>query len=91
MAVLSMEVRLPPPRERRETLPPPRHGHVWIPGYWDWTGARYAWVSGRWEPERRGCHWVPHRWISRDGLWVLQAGGWVPDNAGTGQSLSRAG
>jgi hypothetical protein len=81
MAVISMEVRLPPPSERRETIPPPRPGHVWIPGYWDWKGDRYAWISGHWEAERRGCHWVPHRWISRNGRWVLQAGGWAADDA----------
>ena len=77
-----LEVRLPPPRERRETLPPARPGFVWIPGYWDWQGVRHAWVSGHWAPERRGCHWVPHRWISRDGRWRLQPGGWAMDDEG---------
>ena len=74
-----LEVRIPPPPPQRETIPPPRHGYVWIPGYWDWRNARHSWVVGRWMPERRGCHWKPHRWVSRDGRWFLQVGGWVPD------------
>jgi YXWGXW repeat-containing protein len=74
-----LEVRIPPPPPHRETIPPPRAGYVWIPGYWDWRNARHSWVVGRWAPERRGCHWKPHRWVSRNGRWFLQVGGWTPD------------
>jgi len=76
-----LEVRIPPPPQRREAVPPHRPGYVWVQGYWDWRNARHSWVVGHWEPERRGCHWKPHRWLSRDGRWFLQPGGWTPDVA----------
>ena len=74
-----LEVRMPPPNPRRESVPPPRAGHVWVPGFWDWRNARHTWVVGHWVPERRGCHWTPHRWVSRDGRWYFQPGGWSSD------------
>lgn len=74
-----LEVRLEPPPPRREPIPAPRPGFVWVPGYWDWRNARHSWVVGHWVPERRGYHWRPHRWISRDGRWYLQPGGWMAD------------
>lgn len=87
-AASPVEVRLAPPQQQREERPAPRPGYVWIPGYWDWQGARYTWVSGRWAPERRGCHWVPHRWVSRDGRWVMHPGGWVLDEGTALQSVT---
>lgn len=74
-----LEVRIAPPPQRRETVPPHRPGYVWVPGYWEWRNARHSWVVGHWRPEHRGCHWKAHRWISRDGRWYLQPGGWAPD------------
>jgi hypothetical protein len=35
-----------PPPPRAEPLPPPRHGYVWIPGFWDWDGHRHFWREG---------------------------------------------
>ncbi len=75
----ALEVRIAPPPQRREAIPPPRPGYAWVPGYWDWRNARHSWVVGHWQPERRGCHWKAHRWLSRNGRWYLQPGGWAPD------------
>src|SRR5260370_24614651 len=51
-----------PPPAREERAPAPRDGYVWAPGYWDWNGHAYSWVSGHHIFERRGSHWVPDRW-----------------------------
>ena len=72
-------VEVAPPPSRDEPVPDPRPGYAWIPGYWDWRGARHVWTVGRWMPERRGYHWQRHRWVLREGRWYLQAGGWASD------------
>jgi hypothetical protein len=55
----------PPPVERVVAAPGP--GYVWIPGYYDWAGNRWAWRSGHWErPPRQGAVWVPPRTVQRD-------------------------
>lgn len=48
-----------PPPLRYESLPPPRHGYVWAPGYWNWNGHRHVWVSGHWLVERPGLLLCP--------------------------------
>ncbi|MCE5326746.1 MAG: hypothetical protein LLG01_10045 [Planctomycetaceae bacterium] len=33
-----------------ETPPPsPGFRYQWSPGYWQWDGHQYVWMSGRWE------------------------------------------
>lgn len=44
----------PPPPLRYERVPPPRHGYLWAPGYWNWAGHRHVWAPGHWEPVRPG-------------------------------------
>jgi YXWGXW repeat-containing protein len=65
----------PPPAPRTETVPAPRAGLVWAPGYWNWNGRFYAWVSGTWIAERRG-KWIPDRWQQGSSHWRLVAGHW---------------
>jgi hypothetical protein len=68
-----------PPTPRVETVPPPPPGRVetWQPGYWQWTGAGYVWVSGRYvETPRRGAVWIPGRWEHRPQGWIYVAGHW---------------
>lgn len=65
-----------PPPPRFESVPPPRHGHVWAPGYWNWEGDRHVWMSGRWEAERRGQHYRRAQWMRDDGGYRLERGGW---------------
>lgn len=58
---------------------PPASGHLWIAGYWDWVGASYDWVPGRWVPPRPGQVWLPRVWRSDGQRWYAQGGRWEPD------------
>jgi len=69
-------VRTAPPAPRTETMPPPRRGMVWVPGFWDWNGRRYVWRSGHWVRARRGQRWREDRWVERNGGWVRERGRW---------------
>jgi hypothetical protein len=68
----------PPPSLLVEApVQPPSRDAVWIPGFWAWTGARYAWVSGDWSAPYPGHRWVEGHW-KRSGVgftWV--AGRWL--------------
>ena len=65
-----------PPAPRVEVIPAPRHGYVWVPGYWDAPGHRHVWIRGHWERERRGYRYIEPRWVERDHRWYLERGGW---------------
>jgi len=75
VAVVEVDMRPPPPRV--VVVPAPRRGHVWVAGYWRWTGQRHVWVDGHWLRERRGWHWEPAHWDERRGRWYFQPGMWV--------------
>ena len=75
-AAAEIYVNIAPPAPRYEVVPAPRHGYVWVPGYWDWRGSRYVWTRGHWERERHGYYWHPNRWVEREGRWVLEKGRW---------------
>ena len=71
-------VSVRPPVYREEVVGvAPGPGFVWVAGYWEWGGAAYAWVPGRWvarpyaravwvrghwHGSRHGWYWVPGRW-----------------------------
>ena len=65
-----------PPPVRVETVPQPRAGFVWAPGYWDYRGHDHIWVGGRWVHERPGFRWVPDRWEQRGPHWHHAQGHW---------------
>lgn len=47
-------VRPPPPPPVRVVVPrSPGRNMVWVPGYWVWTGNRYAWRDGYWTKQKR--------------------------------------
>jgi hypothetical protein len=69
-------VQIAPPALRVETVPAPRVGYVWAPGYWGWRSNKHVWVGGHYIRERHGYHWVPHRWEDRDGRWYQHNGYW---------------
>lgn len=71
-----------PPPPRFESVPAPRRGYVWAPGYWNWDGYRHVWASGHWERERVGSYWRPAEWVRADGGWRLSPAGWVVVDAG---------
>ena len=64
----------PPPRDER--APAPRDGYVWAPGYWEWNGRAYSWVSGRFMFDHHGAHWVADRWEQAGPHWQRVAGHW---------------
>ena len=66
----------PPPPLRHERVPGARHGHMWIPGYWNWNGRRHVWIGGHWERERAGYRYRNHEWRQGDRGWYLHRGGW---------------
>lgn len=73
---LSIVIGSAPPPPRFESVPAPRRGHVWAPGYWNLEGDRHVWSSGRWEAQRYGQQYRPTEWVrERDG-YRLQRGGW---------------
>jgi hypothetical protein len=67
----------PPPYQEEVVAVAPGPGYVWVRGYWEWGGAAYYWVpgrwvappyrgargqAGRWRHHRQGWYWVPGRW-----------------------------
>lgn len=68
-------VRLAPPPLRVERVGV-RPGHVWIPGYWRWGGARYVWVGGYWTHPRAGYRWYAPRWVGCGSRWCYHHGYW---------------
>ena len=55
---------------------PPATGYLWIAGYWNWSGARYDWVPGRWVAPRPGQVWVSHVWRRDGDGWRQEGGRW---------------
>ena len=73
---LSIDIDFGPPPQRYEPLPPPRHGHVWAPGYWQAVGHHHEWVPGRWIEARRDHAWIADRWTPAGKRWRYEAGHW---------------
>ncbi len=69
-----------PPAQRFESVPAPRAGYVWAPGFWNWNGHRHEWIAGHWERARDGYAWRPAEWRRNDRGYGLQQGGWVVVN-----------
>jgi hypothetical protein len=70
-------VRVEPPAPIVETVPAPRHGWVWAPGYYDYRGNQYVWVQGHWVRERPGYEWREARWVQMgNGEWRRVGGNW---------------
>lgn len=55
----------------------PGPGYVWVNGYHEWSGDRYAWREGEWvRPPRPHAVWVEHRWVRRHNGYVFVRGHW---------------
>lgn len=65
-----------PPAPRYESIPAPRSGQVWSPGYWNWDGGRHVWVAGHWEVARDGYQYRRSEWTRDNDRWRLDRGGW---------------
>lgn len=63
---VSIYAPIAPPPLRIETVPPPRVGYVWAPGYWGWSHRHHVWHRGHWVRARHGYVYDAPRW-DRDG------------------------
>jgi hypothetical protein len=55
----------------------PDPGYVWVDGFWNLNGGRWAWVNGRWAvPPRRHSAWEPDRWERHGNGWRYHRGRW---------------
>jgi len=66
---IEVYVNTPPPPPRHEAVPAPRHGYVWEPGHYEWSGHRHVWVAGHWLRARQGYAYRAPEWYERDGRW----------------------
>lgn len=73
---ISVMISNAPPAPLYERAPPPRHGQVWAPGYWEWRGQRHAWVPGHYVRARPGYVYAPPMWQQRQGRWVMHEPRW---------------
>ncbi|GAB2837979.1 hypothetical protein GCM10027277_01030 [Pseudoduganella ginsengisoli] len=74
---VSLVIGNAPPPPRFESVPQPRRGYIWAPGYWNWDGHRHVWTSGHWEPERIGYQYRPGTWVRAADGWRLEPGTWI--------------
>jgi hypothetical protein len=65
-----------PPEGRWESVPFPRRGYLWSPGYWDARWGHHRWAAGHWERQRPGYHLTQPAWSQIDNRWQLQRGHW---------------
>jgi hypothetical protein len=66
----------PVPAPRVEVVPPaPARAVVWQPGHYQWNGAAYVWVPGRYIA-RTGGRWVRGHWQRAGGGWVWVRAHW---------------
>lgn len=80
-AAAQVYVEVAPPPPRVEHVPPPRRGHVWVAGHWEWRPHGYRWVPGLWMAERPGYRYHGPEWIARDGRWYMERGRWERNGA----------
>lgn len=74
---VSIVISSAPPAPRFESVPAPRSGYVWAPGYWNWNGQRHVWNEGQWLRERSGNQYRRAEWVQENNRWRLNQGGWV--------------
>ena len=67
-----------PPALRHEHRPPsPGPDYVWVAGFWDNGGGRWAWVPGRWDrPATTGVYWIAPRYVHSEGAYIYEPGHW---------------
>lgn len=67
-----------PPQPRHEVVyARPSAYHIWIPGYWAWSGGRHVWIAGHYEVPPRGYRtWEQPRWERRGGNYIMIDGRW---------------
>jgi hypothetical protein len=71
-----VDIDVAPPPVRIETVPGPRVGFAWAPGFWEWRDHGHVWVPGHYIRERPGYRWIGDRWDQRGGRWHHEPGHW---------------
>jgi len=76
--VTVVQVQQAPPEVVVETRPTaPGRNHVWVSGYWTWSGSGWAWKPGYWvKPPRPHAEWVTGHWERVGGGWQFHEGYW---------------
>jgi hypothetical protein len=69
----------PPPLLVEAPGTPPSREAIWIPGFWSWTGVRFAWVAGTWSAPRPGWRWIEGHWRPDQRAWRWEPGRWRRD------------
>jgi hypothetical protein len=75
---VSLTISTAPPAPLYERAPAPRHGYVWAPGHWEWSGRRHTWAPGYWVAERPGYVYRAPAWYQGNGGWYMQPAAWTP-------------
>jgi hypothetical protein len=77
---IGIRVDAPPPPLRHEVvITRPGRYHVWVPGHWDWSPRRhaYVWIPGVWvRPRHHHAVWVPPHWEHRGNATFFIRGHW---------------
>jgi hypothetical protein len=69
----------PAPRIVERRPPPPTQGHIWIDGYYSWSGRQYVWETGRWAvPPRANVVWIGPSYDRDQHGYRYTAGHWQP-------------
>jgi hypothetical protein len=64
-----------PQADSQGTAPAPTY--VYVQGSWRYTGGRYAWTKGHWEPPHSGAQLVQARWVEVSGKWEHHPARWT--------------
>jgi len=68
----------PPPLQIETPPPAPVTVAVWVPGFWQWSGASWVWIAGSWQLRPApSATWQPAEWRARGTVHVLIPGRWV--------------
>lgn len=73
---VSIYAPIAPPALRVETVPAPRSGYVWAPGYWSYGHRHYNWRRGHWVRARHGYNYNPPRWEQDGNRWRYHREEW---------------
>lgn len=70
---------VPDPMPESIPLPPVSAEPLrWRPGYWNWTGTGYSWVTGEYVPQSKaGTMWMPGQWTRSPSGQVWKPPHWV--------------
>ncbi len=68
----------PNPIQERPGVDAPSDKATWIPGYWNWNGAKkdFVWVTGTWRVPPPGRFWVNGYWQRDTDGWYRVPGFW---------------